>query len=310
MKNASKYSSILTYHTNTFGCGVAKFNNILAKKIGCEMHQIFSKYNKKKRVLISIKLSEFEPNDKIRLRKLLTDISNFDVFFHDFSFTNVEQYLIKKAKKIICGNQEISKKILRINPLYKNKIISLWSPSTLAIGKHSKKKINLLSFGMSHKIQIKKFKKLRKLLNSEFGKDYCIRISLALHEYKSFDDEYLKPYKLLKKIFNNNLLFLGFASDDFLSQELKQCDYFIAFFEKGVRDNNSSVVAALEHNCNIITNLDSHSPKIFFNHSKIFNIDKITKIKKIKKVSVKEENLNSYQKSLSWNSLIEKLFNG
>jgi hypothetical protein len=38
------------------------------------------------------------------------------------------------------------------------------------------------------------------------------------------------------------------------------CTYLAAFFEKGLRANNTTVNAAMENGCAVITNLDEHSP--------------------------------------------------
>ena len=308
MKNVNNYQSVLTYHTNTFGCGVAKFNNILAKKINCDVKQIFSKINLKDKFLLSLKISEFDNKDIYKLNRLINELRNFDIFFHDFSNLLVERKIIQKSSKIICGNKEIAEKILKLNKKYKAKIESLWSPSTIKVQQKIKKKINLLSFGMSHKVQITKFKKLKLLLDKRYKNNYCLKISLALHEYKSFDDEYIKPYNLIKKIFGKNLLFLGFASDEYLSQELRQCDYFVAFFEKGLRDNNSSVAAAVEHNCKIITNLDKNSPKFYFDNLNVINIDKVKKFPKKFKFHDDNSKIKSFQKSISWNNFVKKIF--
>jgi hypothetical protein len=38
------------------------------------------------------------------------------------------------------------------------------------------------------------------------------------------------------------------------------CNYLAAFFDKGLRANNTTVNAAMECGCAVITNLDEHSP--------------------------------------------------
>ena len=200
MKNVNKYKYILTYHTNSFGCGVAKFNYMLASYLNCEVKQIFNNYDLKKKILLSIKLNEFDKKDIIKFKKIVSKLNNFDVFFHDYSESKLEKKIVLKANQVICGNKEISNKILKNSRNVQTKIRNLWSPSTIKKQANKNKRIKLLCFGMSHKVQIKKFKKLKKILDNKFKNNYQINISLALHEYKSFDNEYLKPYKLLKNI--------------------------------------------------------------------------------------------------------------
>ena len=44
---------------------------------------------------------------------------------------------------------------------------------------------------------------------------------------------------------------------------LLNCTYFAAFFDKGVRGNNTSVNAAMAAGAVVITNLDGYSPMAF-----------------------------------------------
>jgi hypothetical protein len=60
-----------------------------------------------------------------------------------------------------------------------------------------------------------------------------------------------------------NVTILGILSDEAVSEELHNADYVLAFFEKGVRANNTTVHAALEHGRRVITNFDEHSPLFF-----------------------------------------------
>jgi hypothetical protein len=54
---------------------------------------------------------------------------------------------------------------------------------------------------------------------------------------------------------------MGYLSDTAVFNHLMDCTFLAAFFEKGLRANNTSVNAAMECGCAVITNLDGHSPE-------------------------------------------------
>ncbi len=53
-----------------------------------------------------------------------------------------------------------------------------------------------------------------------------------------------------------SLYFLGNLSDVAVYNELRRATFFAAFFDGGVRANNTSVAAAMETGAVVITNLD------------------------------------------------------
>jgi hypothetical protein len=56
-----------------------------------------------------------------------------------------------------------------------------------------------------------------------------------------------------------NVTILGILSDDAVSEELANCDYVLAFFEKGLRANNTTVHAAHRAGRRIVSNCDDHT---------------------------------------------------
>jgi hypothetical protein len=53
---------------------------------------------------------------------------------------------------------------------------------------------------------------------------------------------------------------MGYLSDTAVFNQIVDCTFLAAFFEKGLRANNTSVNAAMDCGCAVITNLDEHSP--------------------------------------------------
>ena len=80
----NKKLSLISYHTNSWGCGIAKFNMILAKRMSLEF---ISFEDAKKRNdhegYLSISIKEFSVQDKIDLLKFSSKFQNLTLILHD-----------------------------------------------------------------------------------------------------------------------------------------------------------------------------------------------------------------------------------
>src|SRR4029079_12512553 len=119
--------------------------------------------------------------------------------------------------------------------------------------------IKVFTFGMAHKIRVPLYRRLRELLEAT-GKTYSVFVSTALHENTSFDDSFVVRCEELQSIFNGRVYFMGYLSDTAVFNHLMDCTLLAAFFERGLRANNTTVNAAMESGCAVVTNLDEHSP--------------------------------------------------
>lgn len=255
-----KYKCVITSHTNPTLSGVAKFNDILSRMLRVPCLGIDETCQQKQGpVLLSVKLGEgifadLHAIENVNKYLLSKDIV-YDIFFHSFDGLDIEYELVKNARQVFCGNEEMKQKLLGKH----NNVISAWCPALL-----SKKTVlfesqmNLFSFGMAHKIQVTYYKMLRDLLQKN-NIDYALRLSTAFHEKAKFGD-FNTISNELTEIFSDRIQFLGFLSDDTINYFLKRSHLFIAFFDKGVRANNTSVFAAMERGCAVLTNLDQYSP--------------------------------------------------
>ena len=77
----------------------------------------------------------------------------------------------------------------------------------------------------------------------------------------------------MHEIFPTELFFLGNLSDVAVSNWLRATTFFAAFFDGGVRANNTSVSAALEQGAVVITNLDRYSPEEYVHLDNVIDID-------------------------------------
>lgn len=255
-----KYKSVITSHTNPTLSGVAKFNDVLSRMLGIPCLGIDETYQQKQGpVLISVKLGEGIFSDLHAIENvnkyLLSKDIVYDIFFHSFDGLDIEYKLVKNARRVFCGNEEMKQKLLGKH----NYVISAWCPALLS--KETalfESQMNMFSFGMAHKIQVTYYKMLRDLLQKN-NFDYALHLSTAFHEKANFGD-FNAISSELTKIFSNRIQFLGFLSDETVNYFLKRSHLFIAFFDKGVRANNTSVFAAMERGCAVLTNLDQYSP--------------------------------------------------
>ena len=66
---------------------------------------------------------------------------------------------------------------------------------------------------------------------------------------------------------------MGYLSDTAVDNQLMDCTCVAAFFEKGLRENNTTVNAAMESGCAVITNLDEHSPEGLVHLTNVIDIN-------------------------------------
>jgi hypothetical protein len=98
-------------------------------------------------------------------------------------------------------------------------------------------------------------------------------VSTALHENTSFDGSFVVRFEELQSIFNGQVYFMGYLSDTAVFNHLMDCTFLAAFFEKGLRANNTTVNAAMECGCSVITNLDEFSPEGLVHMKNVIDIN-------------------------------------
>ena len=249
---------IAGYHLNPWTCGIAKFNAILAKHLDVEVVGIRAvELGSFERPLLSVKLSEFSERDTADLDLWASaHKGGFELFLHAFGGSEVEQRLAASAARVYVGNTELFHELRGLRP----DVQELFCPGTiLNPQRFMKTDISVFTFGMAHKIRVPLYRRLQELLEAT-GQTYSVYVSTALHENTSFDGSFVVTFEELQAIFNGNVYFMGYLSDTSVFNHLLDSTYLAAFFEKGLRANNTTVNAAMECGCTVITNLDEHSP--------------------------------------------------
>lgn len=237
---------------NEYGCGVAKFGKLLAERLGvpfCGIYQNVGEFP-----LFSLKWSEID--DIIAIYEQTSDPGSapYGVFWHDAG----DQHITKHASTVYYADPSLG------SP-------GLFCPSLIA---PRNQPVNLFAFGMAHKLQIKQFERAYWLLKDSF-RPFSLRVSVGLHEGTSLDGVE-RHFQELRDIFGpDRVTILGCLSDDAVAEELAKADYVLAFFEKGLRANNTTVHAALNAGKRVITNCDAHTVEPL--RSMVLDINQLTR---------------------------------
>lgn len=265
---ATTIDAVLSYHQSDL-CGVTRFGRKLAKELGVEHDTISNRFNYK-RPLFNVKPSELMYED--RCFTIGFNHKPHSIFLHGID-TDFKSRL-SGASTVYCANQQIANEVGGI---------AAWCPGTLS----DTRPINIVSnvtppqyvtvfcMGMSHKFLPQRHLQLKRILDSN-PTGYQVLFSTAFHEGSDFVEEERIIRAHISDIYGDWGIFLGFLSDVAVSNHITHCDLFAAFFPTGVRENNTSVMAAMERGREVITNLDKHSPFIHREH--VYDIDRTTHI--------------------------------
>lgn len=272
----NEYSSILGLHAESEFCGVSRFNRMLAGKLGVPSSSLEnSRIQEDKHILISIKFSELDlagVENELGKQVLNLDLfSNFDVFIHDQPKSVKHWEILSRARHIFCGNSKIHKLVYE---RFSNSS-PMWSPPTLPLFKKRNSELeplNFISFGMAHKFDINLHKQLIDWLNSN-RVNYQMTVSASPHEGEDFFLSSKRIQERFEDLYGSNFIWAGYLGEQILLRELQQSDVFVSFYPDGVRENNSSAIAALSFGLKVISNFDIDSPSILRNHNNAIDID-------------------------------------
>jgi hypothetical protein len=266
------YSSVVSYHTNPYTCGVARFNQALAKEMRVPVCSV-SKFvpSSKSISLLSIKFEEMSTKSAEDMWEQLNQVdAKFDLFLHGVTQSEIENRYLNKARRVIVATREYAEIVRAQRP----DVLSYFAPGAVDSSKKTNVDITLLTFGMAHKIRSDGYRKLGEILTAD-ERSVQLEISTALHDGTSFSEDFFSVGSEISEVFNGNVSFLGFLADDEVSRRLRAADALVAFFPSGVRENNTTVLSAMAHGCAVITNLDSLSPSWMKHNDSVFDISQL-----------------------------------
>lgn len=261
---------IISHRLNAFASGVARFNEILAEHLGIRVIGLFDeRLPFTGRPLISLKVSELSDVEREQVLEIL-DLASWRarVFLHDWAGTEVEERMVREAEIVYCGNHLLHEQVRELN----SRLEILWSPGLIRDDRRfHPTAISIFTFGMAHKLRTEKFVLLRQLLEAS-GLPWAVYVSSANHETVSIRDAQI-VFEEVNRLFPSGLFFLGNLSDVAIYNYLQDTTFFAAFFEGGVRANNGTVAAAMEHGAVVITNLDERSPPEYVHMRNLIDIN-------------------------------------
>jgi hypothetical protein len=240
--------AVLSYHANGHTCGVAKFNQRLAQELGVPCLSL-DWYHDIHCPLISVMSCE-DPND---WPDLAMQYEPYELFLHDVPANDLDTtHALGFARRIYAANGEIRAWLAHGN----YQPIESFCPATIT-GNPSRGRIDVLTFGMAHKIQASRYERLKTLLDAT-GQPYTVSLSTAIHEGKPWD--FTTAADQLRAIFGDRLRYLGYLADDALAKALEDCTAVALFYDPALRANNTTAWAAVDARKALVTNLDAYSP--------------------------------------------------
>jgi hypothetical protein len=293
--------AVVTHHTDGFRSGVARFNEMLAERLGVRLLSLADLQEARPRCpLHSFKASELG-SDGTLLEPTLT--GSWEVFLHEYRGLELERRMVAGAQRVHCGNAEIFEAVRGVATESR----AVWTPGLIVDDRvFPETEISLFSFGMAHKIRVDMFRRLKSLLDAT-GRSYAVYISAANHETASLRDSE-DVFQEMHDIFPKELYFLGNLSDVAVFNELRAATFFAAFFEHGVRANNTSVASAMERGAVVITNLDEHSPLELVHMENVIDIERCDALPldapTLERMSLRARELG---RARGWDALVEQL---
>jgi hypothetical protein len=247
--------AVLSYHTNTLTCGVAKFSDQLAKGLKVPFGSL-REWTNYQHPLLSIKASELSGYWHTESYELTHFPPAFDLFLHEWSDMALEHRLVTGATRVWCANVKILDDVQKICP----DAVAVHCPATIPLFDANRQEgLSIFMFGMSHKVRADLHLHFRTLLKI-IGAPYHVGFSAGLHDGYAYDDEFMTFLDRLRAIYGRAFTFLGYLSDEAVAEQLTSADYVALFFEDGARANNTTLNSALAAGSTVITNLDYWSP--------------------------------------------------
>lgn len=269
--------AIITLHSNTHMCGVSKFNRILATHLQASLISLDSEPPAiRGSVVVSLSFAELDQVFEERLEQVVEG-RKFGLIVHGLSAGEFQEMLLRRAEWVLALNDEIYA-ILSSRNL--KKLALGWCPPTISKpaaasreGTWSRQDPNqLFMFGMSKKFQDSTLDRLESVIGAESGR-WKLVISAGLHENSSFDDAFFAKIDKLKARPFLQVFFAGFLSDEAVSDYLMSSRACVLAFQPAARANNSTLTSALDHGCQIITNIDQYTPKWMIESNRVIDIE-------------------------------------
>ena len=267
-------AALITYHTNSYTCGVARFNGALSKALQIPMLDIdtwVSNADYDSKYLFSVKPSEFDQHVSDMVSDSLSKLNGKHwVFFHEFNQTDIEIKLAEISEKAIAVDRIIGS---AASKFFKDVGLG-FAPGLNIASLEEECDVVLLTMGMAHKINQADYAILEAVVKTDF-RSFQLRVTVAVHEGFDIGETFVNVPELVGTNWSADLVFLGFLSDQAMSSELRKCDAVVIFPQLGARESNSSIIGAMAHGAAVVTTLDANSPSWMVHGQNIINVSQL-----------------------------------
>ncbi|NDA80827.1 MAG: hypothetical protein EBX92_06880 [Actinobacteria bacterium] len=268
----SSFDAIVSYHHNIHTCGVARFNRHFADHLAVPMVRIDELVARNiSNPIVSVKQSEMRHEDLGSFLEALSKVDGYTLVLHDYNGQEFELELLKNADRVMALSAQLAESVRKIR---RDVLVGFAVASYMEEQQIRTPELRLITFGMAHKIQSRGYQRVGQLLASD-DRDYVLEISSALHEGTEFDDSFFTVGDEISECFKGNVEFLGFLADNEVARRLTSADAMLAFFPSGVRENNTSVIGAMNTGLPVITNVDEWSPSWARHDETIFDVGRL-----------------------------------
>ena len=302
--SALRVRAVVTHHRDGFRSGVARFNELLADRLGVPLQGVEDDGAPGwADSLLSFKAGEMSAAEQAALAERLARADwHGQAYLHEYGGLDLEREILARARRVHCGNLEIYEQVRGLNP----EASPVWTPGLLVDRRdYEPAEISVFSFGMAHKIRADMFGRLRELLDG-CGRSYAVYVSAANHETSSLGDAEV-IFEGMHAIFPS-LYFLGNLSDVAVHNQLRQSTFFAAFFPGGVRANNTTVAAAMETGAVVITNLDEFSPPEYVHLENVIDLERCDELPSDPAVLARlRERAVETTRGRGWGALVERM---
>lgn len=300
------FDCVVSYHHNIHTCGVARFNKYLSDFL--EVPMVYANQLEEgayKNGLISLKRSEMLDGDLSGFLLQISRLKHYSMILHDFSGSSFESDLLSKADRVMVLNDELAD---RVRSLRRDVVVGFTVASYEYVPSSSSPDLRLITFGMAHKIQATGYSRVGELLNSD-TRTFVLEISSALHEGTEFDDSFFMVGREISECFEGKVEFLGFLADVEVARRVAQASAMLAFFPRGARENNNSVMSAMRLGVPVITNLDDRSPRWLKHDRTVFDVNRLDAFPKADDLWRVGLNGKRAVESLTYDRLVNVLLN-
>lgn len=271
----SLFRGVVTYHIHPATCGVARFNTSLSSSLGVPLIRLedWLELEDKSRYFLSIKPSEFSEFIAQRFvgESKSGSARRCAVFFHEYNETECDKALTRCGKFFIAVDDVIAQAVRT----HVDDVLVGFAPGMTPFPKGEFSGMRLISMGMAHKINLRGYELLNELAQRS-PVPVELRLTAAVHEGFDVGEAMKVVPTSVRTRWSGDFKFLGFISDELMSEELRTCDAAVLFGQYGARQSSSSILGAMLHGKPVITLLDRNSPSCFRHLETIIDVAQLT----------------------------------